>query len=63
MIDTGAAILTAIVLAILASLFVWYQTEELTSNWWKTEIIRRGYGSWETTPDGQVWFKWKEGVK
>ena len=31
-----------------------------TSNYWKTEIVRRGYGTWETTPDGQVWFKWKE---
>ena len=31
-----------------------------TSNWWKTEIVRRGYGTWETTTDGQVWFKWKE---
>lgn len=31
-----------------------------TSNWWKAEIVRRGYGTWETTTDGQVWFKWKE---
>lgn len=37
--------------------------QETTSAWWKTEIVRRGYGTWETTTDGQVWFKWKEDVK
>ena len=35
-------------------------TQETTSNWWKIQIVSRGYGTWETTTDGQVWFKWKE---
>lgn len=34
-----------------------------TSTWWKIQIVSRGYGTWETTTDGQVWFKWKEDVK
>lgn len=41
--------------------FAWFElVKTSTSNWWKTEIVRRGYGTWEATTDGQVWFKWKE---
>lgn len=35
-------------------------SKDTTSDYWKTEIVRHGYGTWETTPDGKVWFKWKE---
>lgn len=38
-------------------------TIETTSTWWKTQIVSRGYGTWETTIDGRTWFKWKEEVK
>lgn len=44
----------------LCSYPMWRET---TSDWWKTEIVRRGYGTWEVTTDGQVWFKWKEEKK
>lgn len=36
---------------------------ETTSAWWKTQIVTRGYGTWEITIDGRTWFKWKEEVK
>ena len=52
----------AVILAITA--FLWCPiTQETTSDWWKIEIVRRGYGTWEVTADGQVWFKWKEEKK
>lgn len=38
-------------------------SQETTSTWWKTQIVSRGYGTWETTIDGRTWFKWKEEVK
>lgn len=52
----------AVLLAVVAAGFSlgFIVSNETTSDWWKAEIIRRGYGAWETTPDGQVWFKWKE---
>ena len=37
-----------------------YLSDSGVSNYWKTEIVRRGYGTWETTPTGEVWFKWKD---
>ena len=46
--------------ALIAIGLVTDSVRQSTSNYWKTEIVRRGYGTWETTPDGQVWFKWKE---
>lgn len=55
----GLTVITFI--AVLFGHLVWYdRTKEWASAYWKTEIVRRGYGTWETTPDGQVWFKWKE---
>ena len=49
----------AVILAITSCLWCPI-AKETTSSRWKTEIVRHGYGTWETTPDGQVWFKWKE---
>ena len=52
-----------VVVAIFSAVWVIISSsvaQETTSTWWKTEIVRRGYGTWETTTDGQVWFKWKE---
>lgn len=55
---TAVAILLSIGIAI--GCFI---TTDTTSTWWKTQIVSRGYGTWETTIDGRTWFKWKEEVK
>ena len=60
---SSEAIGTLVVVAIFSAVWVIISSsvaQETTSTWWKTEIVRRGYGTWETTTDGQVWFKWKE---
>ena len=46
--------------AFLGHLVSYGPTKYWTSSYWKTEIVRCGYGTWETTPTGEVWFKWKE---
>lgn len=48
------------ILAIITYGLIVEPVKNSTSDWWKTEIVRRGYGTRETTSDGQVWFKWKE---
>lgn len=50
----------AVICAIISALMGASTSKDTTSDWWKTEIVRHGYGTWETTPDGKVWFKWKE---
>lgn len=54
--DISEWLIIVIMIALCSGMLV----KTSTSNWWKTEIVRRGYGTWETTTDGQVWFKWKE---
>lgn len=62
--DISEWLIIVIMIALFSGIIgflAWFElVKTSTSNWWKTEIVRRGYGTWETTTDGQVWFKWKE---
>jgi hypothetical protein len=61
--DTSRGLITAVILLTIGATSAYMLGKSSTSNWWKIQIVSRGYGTWETTTDGQVWFKWKEGAK
>lgn len=62
--DSLAMVSTLTVVALLMSLpIVWKACQDSTSNYWQTEAVKRGFATWETTTNGQVWFKWKEETK
>lgn len=58
--DNIVVCIGSLIIAGLLMLAGAYLNRSPASNYWKTEIVRRGYGTWETTPTGEVWFKWKE---
>lgn len=58
--DEYIGLTTAVVTAVIVGSWTYGLTKNSTSDYWKTEIVRHGAGTWETTPNGQVWFKWKE---
>jgi len=54
------SVLIAVIVLVLVLPFMWSMCQNSTSTYWQTEAVKRGFATWETTTDGQVWFRWKE---
>lgn len=57
--DDFGALFVVIMMVSLIFMAGAYYGKFPASDYWKAEIVRHGYGTWEATPDGQIWFKWK----